>query len=109
MSYVNLLFREEARVSLQVTPTMHDLDDLRGWNVLKDIGWKDAQDVAWELWGQEHMMTFRDTTITDHILLSPELIPLLREVQGWHYFADHLALGVRLEVPPVKQLQNVWP
>ena len=52
----------------------HDLDALRGWEVLQRAGWKDAQDLAYEWWGQEHCMTYRSASITDHVLLSPEMV-----------------------------------
>ena len=75
----------------------HDLDQLQGiqgWATLQAAGWKDAQDLACEKWGREHTMTYRDSSITDHILISPEMIPYVEEVCSWN--ADHAALGVRL-------------
>ena len=84
----------------------HPLTDLRRWEVLKRAGWKDAQELAHELWGQEPFMTFRDSTITDHTLLSPELTPFVTKVQGWNWFADHTALRVHLEVPAFKLTQS---
>ena len=67
----------------------HDLDQLHGWEILKSAGWKDAQDVACELCGREHTTTYRETSITDHILLSPEMLPFLEKVDTWPWFADH--------------------
>ena len=87
----------------------HDLDALRGWEVLQRAGWRDAQQLAHELWGQEYCMTYRDSSITDHVLVSPELIPLTVEVKCWNWFADHTGLGACLEVPIVKLQQNAWP
>ena len=49
----------------------HDLQDLRGWAMLQQLGWQDAQALAADRWGQEYFMTFRDSSITDHVLLSP--------------------------------------
>jgi hypothetical protein len=87
----------------------HDLALLRGWEVLQRAGWKDAQELAQELWGQECQMTYRDASITDHVLLSPEIVPLVTKVQGWRWFADHLGLGVCFEVPLMRMQQWVWP
>lgn len=87
----------------------HDLALLRGWEVLQRAGWKDAQELAYELWGQECLMTFREASITDHVLLSPEMVPMVTKVQGWKWFADHLGLGVCVEIPLMKMQQWVWP
>ena len=87
----------------------HDLDALRGWEVLQRAGWKDAQDLAYEWWGREHCMTYRSASITDHVLLSPEMISLVADVQCWDWFADHSGIGACLEVPIVKLQQRVWP
>ena len=87
----------------------HDLDALRGWEVLQHAGWKDAQDLAYEWWGQEHCMTYRSSSITDHVLLSPEMVPLVKDVKCWNWFADHSGIGACLEVPIVKLQQRVWP
>ena len=86
----------------------HSLADIAGWKVLQEMGWKDSQDLANELWGQEYKQTCKGKTITDHILLSPELACLVREVETWDWFADHAALGVRLEVPCASTTQTVW-
>ena len=87
----------------------HDLDALRGWEVLQRAGWRDVQQLAHELWGQDYCMTYRDSSITDHVLISPELIPLLVEVRCWNWFADHMGLGACLDVPIVKLQQSAWP
>ena len=87
----------------------HDLSTLRGWEVLQRAGWKDAQGLAHELWDQDYCMTYRNSSITDHILLSPELVVLVKEVKSWNWFADHLGLGVCIEVPVIKAKQRVWP
>ena len=87
----------------------HDLDALRGWEVLQRAGWKDAQDLAYEWWGQEHCMTYRSASITDHVLLSPEMVSLVTEVNCWNWFADHSGIGACLEIPIVKLQQRVWP
>eukprot|EP00435_Cladocopium_sp_Y103_P029701 s203_g7.t1 len=55
--------------------------ELRGWGVLQRAGWKEAQALAHELWGQDYAMTFRNSTSTDHVLLSPELLPFVTAVQ----------------------------
>ena len=86
----------------------HDLEQLRGWEVMQQSGWRDSQDLANELWGQDYLHTCKGRTITDHILISPELISLLREVRTWDWFTDHSALGIRLEVPCWKKPQKVW-
>ena len=44
----------------------HDLCTLRGWEILQAEGWIDAQDYAWQRWGKEPEMTFRESSITDH-------------------------------------------
>lgn len=87
----------------------HDLSTLRGWEVLQRAGWKDAQGLAHELWDQDYCMTYRNSSITNHILLSPELVVLVKEVKSWNWFADHLGLGVCIEVPVIKAKQRVWP
>ena len=86
----------------------HPLEDLEGWQILQEQGWKDSQDLANELWGQEYKYTCKGRTITDHILLSPELIRLVRAVETWEWFADHAALGIRLEIPCMNLTQTVW-
>jgi len=87
----------------------HDLEALRGWEVLQRAGWRDVQQLAHELWGQDYRMTYRDSSITDHVLVSPELIPYIVEVRCWSWFADHMGLGACLDVPIVKLQQNAWP
>ena len=84
------------------------LEDIAGWKVLQEMGWKDAQDLANELWDQDYKHTCKGKTITDHVLLSPELINLVREVDTWEWFADHAALGVRLALPCSSSTQTVW-
>ena len=86
----------------------HGLHDLRGFSALLDLGWKDAQDVANERWGQEYLFTCKGTTITDHILLSPELVTMMQEVKTFDWFADHSALGIRLTIPCTSMKQKVW-
>ena len=86
----------------------HALQDIEGWKVLQDLGWKDSQDLANELWNQEHRFTCKGRTITDHVLISPELVKLVREVNTWEWFADHSALGLRLELPCISPTQTVW-
>ena len=87
----------------------HDLDSLRGWQILKTAGWVDLQEYANEHWDRTPTMTFRAASITDHILLSPELVPMLREVRTWDWFADHVALGAKLDLPAYQPIQRVWP
>eukprot|EP00435_Cladocopium_sp_Y103_P046759 s1838_g13.t1 len=87
----------------------HELPALEGWATLQAEGWVDIQDYAAEHWNREHTMTFRQATITDHILVSPELIPFLQRVQTWDWFSDHSALGVLLDVPTLQMKQQTWP
>jgi len=87
----------------------HDLDALRGWAVLRHAGWRDAQELAHEWWGQEFSMTYRNSSITDHVLLSPELVPLLTAVKCWNWFADHAGLGICVDIPIVRMQQRAWP
>eukprot|EP00435_Cladocopium_sp_Y103_P028919 s1865_g7.t1 len=87
----------------------HNLEDLTGWATLQALGWVDIQDYAAEHWGREHTMTFRNSSITDHILVSPELLPLVRRVQSWSWFADHAALGMMIELPLARMTQWTWP
>lgn len=54
-------------------------------------------------------MTYRCSSITDHVLLSPEMIPLLTDVKCWNWFADPSGIGACLKVPSVKLQQRVWP
>eukprot|EP00435_Cladocopium_sp_Y103_P068262 s345_g31.t1 len=80
-----------------------------GWEVLSRLGWRDAQDLAHELWGEEYVMNFGKASITDHVLISPELIPLVRDVHCWSWFADHAASGVQIKAPAMLMKQRVWP
>ena len=86
----------------------HQLDTLHGWRILQGLGWRDSQELAHELWDQEYLQTCKGRTITDHVLLSPEMIHMMREVRTFEWFADHAALGVKLTVPCVKLEQRVW-
>ena len=86
----------------------HDLDSLRGWEVLQSLGWRDSQDLANERWQQDYLMTCKGKTITDHVLLSPELVNLVEEVKTFEWFTDHAALGVRLNVPCARSTQKIW-
>ena len=72
-------------------------------------GWVDIQE-----WGMLHngwapVATCKGATTIDFVLISPELVPCLRQVRSWPLFSDHLALGVEIELPLEPIVQQVWP
>ena len=86
----------------------HPLDSLHGWRILQGLGWRDIQELAHEMWEQEYLQTCKGRTITDHVLLSPEMLHMIKEVSTFDWFADHAALGAKLTVPCMKIEQRVW-
>ena len=78
------------------------------WNLTRDciaqasywesLGWREIQDVAQNNWGWVPQATCKKTTIKDFMYISPELVPLVRDViVDWSYFPDHAVLMVQFE------------
>ena len=78
------------------------------WNLTRDciaqasywesLGWREIQDVAQSVWGWVPQATCKKTTIKDFMYISPELVPLVRDVIiDWSYFPDHAVLMVHFE------------
>lgn len=86
----------------------YSISELPALQVLLDQGWQEAQDLAMERWGRSPQPTWKAVTRRDHILLSPELCYLVRDVQLLpQLFPDHTALAVQLAADPLPQWH--WP
>eukprot|EP00438_Fugacium_kawagutii_P023955 Skav232717 [mRNA] locus=scaffold4051:89627:96304:+ [translate_table: standard] len=86
----------------------HDLHHLPALQVLFDQGWRDLQHLAFERHGRAFTYTCKGSTITDHILLSPELVSRFVRADSWDVFADHAALGGLFHFPSWNPTQTVW-
>ena len=70
------------------------------WNLTRDcisqaaywesLGWREIQDIALSQWGWVQQATCKNTTVKDFMYVSPELVPLVRDViVDRSYFPDH--------------------
>lgn len=87
----------------------HDIHSISAIDIWKSHGWVEIQDWAWTHHHRPHTHTSRGDNAVDYVFVSPELLPLLREVNSWPLFADHAAVGVALDVPLQPQVQWAWP
>eukprot|EP00438_Fugacium_kawagutii_P033744 Skav209660 [mRNA] locus=scaffold2126:122984:134587:- [translate_table: standard] len=86
----------------------HALEALPALQVLFDMGWRDLQHLAFERTGRAFTNTCKGATITDFVLISPELAPLFQRVDTWDAFADHAALAGCFSLPTWSPTQTVW-
>ena len=87
----------------------HPSDTLQALELMKAHGWRDVQE-----WGQSHgswdpQPTCKGSTTIDFVMISPELVPVMRKVESWPLFSDHLVLGVCLDLPVEPAIQRSWP
>ena len=75
----------------------------------RDQGWIEVQELAARLSLREHTPTFRGASTPDQIWLSPELARYYEQVSTWHLFADHLTLGVQVNLPVQPLTEMHWP
>ena len=78
-------------------------------NIWKAHGWLDVQEWAFQHHGRIPTMTSKQSTILDHVFISPELVTYLREVSAWPVFADHTSIGACFQLPVAQIEQTVWP
>ena len=82
--------------------------DTSHFEVWRSQGWFEAQEWAAHTLGKAISPTSKNTNRLDYVWLSPEMAPLVQDVQLWEYFSDHSALGVKLSIPLQPQVQNIW-
>eukprot|EP00438_Fugacium_kawagutii_P028090 Skav211003 [mRNA] locus=scaffold1610:94452:115803:- [translate_table: standard] len=84
----------------------NDLEAFRLWH---RMGWRSAQDFAWEMWGVEKKMTCKAATEPDLVWLSPEALALLTKVRVHDVFMEHSTVQVGLAVPFHAPMVLAWP
>lgn len=93
----------------------HQLPQADFW---ESKGWVEAQSLAATLWNYPTQATCKHTTVKDFLYLSPEMVPLVKDViVDWSRFQDHAVVCVQLQdIPPPKPLplwrkpsQIQWP
>lgn len=76
---------------------------------LEAMGFREVQDVAHHWWGRKPMPTGKGSRQIDFVYLSPELIPLLRDVRvidSW--WADHSAVVANFGSTPATLEHHRW-
>ena len=72
-------------------------------------GWREAQQVAEELFYHQPLATCKGATYRDQLWLSPEAIQLLRGLQVDEDFVDHATVSIQLQVPAKMGYIHAWP
>ena len=84
-------------------------DSLPSFNILKEAGFKDIQQLAWERWGLSPRPTSKGCNRLDFLFLSPELQQLLTQVQILDsIWADHSVLLGHFWSPTAQVPATVW-
>ena len=72
---------------------LDDIEFLKEW---ESLGWVEAQQWAMAKYQQVPMATCKRSTIRDYLMLSPELVADLEEVEvSWEWFSDHAVLRAK--------------
>ena len=77
--------------------------------VWQRYGWRNAQDVAAELFNHEVTMTCKHRTQRDQIWLSPEAIRCIRGLKVFDCFADHRIVAASFDIPVTTARIPTWP
>ena len=72
-------------------------------------GWREAQQVAEELFNHQPQATCKRATHRDQLWLSPEAIQLLRGLEVEDDFVDHATVSIQLQVPLMPSYVHAWP
>ena len=84
-------------------------DSLPSFNILREAGFKDIQQLAWERWGIEPKPTSKGCNRIDFLYLSPELQQLLTQVQILDsIWADHSVLLGHFWPPMAQVPKTIW-
>ena len=83
-------------------------EDSSHFSLWKSLGWVEAQGWAAQMLNRAPIATSKNATRVDHLWLSPELQPFLKDVKVWQYFSDHAAVGAQLSVPLQPITQLIW-
>lgn len=87
-----------------------DTMELPAFASWRALGWKEAQELAFERYGRARQPTSKGVAIRDHLWLSPELAHWFDSVDCLHeVFSDHSPLLARFSVPLSTAWQHVWP
>ena len=87
-----------------------DPQALATFDVWRAAGWVEAQEYAEANWGRPRIPTSKGSAFSDHLWLSPELVPFMKQVEVFEeVFVDHAALGARFSLPCKPILQCTWP
>lgn len=72
-------------------------------------GWREAQQVAEELFHHQLVPTCKKATHRDQLWLSPEAIQLMRGIQVEDDFVDHSTVSIQLQIPGQDEYVYAWP
>ena len=73
-------------------------------------GWKEVQQLAWDVWKQPIQPTSKNSTQSDHIWISPELQACIHSVSVSDLaFPDHATVQAVFQVSQPDMVQNHWP
>ena len=87
----------------------HGQEDLEQVQIWRELGWVEAQQLAWDRWGRVPVPTCKGSTQRDYIFLSPETASLATQVQVWDIFQEHSTVVVYLAVEDSVHKSLQWP
>lgn len=86
------------------------VDSLPAFDLLRNYGFRDIQDIAWGRWGQSIQATCKHKTRKDYCFLSPELQALLISCEVLpDVWPDHAVLQARFGGMSKPIPRQVWP
>ena len=68
------------------------LEDLPAIDMWRSMGWREVQELNWELHGDPIQPTCKGVTRKDFVLCSPELVALFQRSEVLPVFSDHAAV-----------------
>ena len=88
----------------------HEIDQLPNLSRLQDLGWREAQDLEFQLRGKVPEPTCKGSTRKDMLWISPELVASFHTVCLDHdRFADHSVLLAEFKVDGAFASRFLWP
>ena len=87
----------------------HLLEDLPATDLWRSMGWREVQELNWELHGDPIQPTCKGVTRKDFVLCSPELVALFQRSEVLPVFSDHAAVCGHFQAPSSGVPKWIWP
>ena len=88
----------------------HEAPQLPNLDRLRALGWREVQDLEFQLSGRSPAVTCKGKTRKDMLWISPELVPWFRQVTvDAEQFPDHCVLRAEFNVGPGFARRFLWP